>query len=84
VTDLLAIFTVVYEVFSAAFTTIRSYQALEVRASGGMHKQREGLTYLVLEQGMHVDLKRERAMLINVRTSLFLVSLWTSLVGDRQ
>jgi len=52
VTDLLAIFTVVYEVFSAVSTTVRSYQALQVRANGGVHTQREGLTYLVLEQGM--------------------------------
>ena len=52
VTDLLAIFTVVYEVFSAIFTTLRSYQALRVGASGGVHTQKKGLTYLVLEQGM--------------------------------
>lgn len=52
VTDLLAILTVVYEVFSAVFTTIRSYQALQVRENGGVHAQREGLTYLVFEQGM--------------------------------
>jgi len=52
--DLLAIFTVVYEVLSAAFTTLRSYQALRVGTTGELQTQKKGLTYLVLEQGIHV------------------------------
>ena len=51
-TDLLAIFTIIYKLFSAVFTTLRSYQALQVRASEGVHTQEEGLTDLVFEEGM--------------------------------
>ncbi|KAF8156564.1 hypothetical protein B0H34DRAFT_709679 [Crassisporium funariophilum] len=47
---LLSIFTVVYEVLSALFNTVRSYQAL--RVGGSWKTQRQGLTYLVMEQGL--------------------------------
>ena len=56
--DLLAIFTVVYEVLSAAFTTLRSYQALRVGATRELQTQKKGLTYLVLEQGILVAITR--------------------------
>ena len=56
--DLLAIFTVVYEVLSAAFTTLRSYQALRVGATRELQTQKKGLTYLVLEQGILVATTR--------------------------
>jgi len=49
-TDLLAIFTVVYEVFSAVFATIRGYQALRITRQHG--SMRKGLTHIVFEQGL--------------------------------
>jgi len=73
--NLLAIFTVVYEVLSAAFTTLRSYQALRVGATGELQTQKKGLTYLVLEQGIRVATTQgKKKILTGTRTSIFFVS----------
>ena len=46
---LLAIMMVVYEIFSAGFTTLRSIQALNVNGPWG--EQKGGFMYLLFEQG---------------------------------
>ena len=80
VQDALAVFTVVFEVVSAFATTIRSYQALQVGVTGGLHSQKKGLTYLILEQGMlPVALNRKMSLFWPfLRSSLFHVGLSTS------
>ena len=47
---LLSIMMCIFEVFSAALTTIRSIQALQV--AGPWHTQKRGFMYMLLEQGV--------------------------------